>query len=442
MSEKRLTINSVEMKFLIEAGLWQLELAKSQTRVKDIRQLALLKENSDLFVPVETAESEDTFSFLFKVGEDLHPWETARRLSRSEKLRLLCNLARFRKSFGTRMTCFFHPNNLVFDDNLIPYGIYRGIRGLLPPFTYDETTLLLQYKCLTVALFSKKYQFDELFAGSLNHAKETEFERQVIETEDFDALFRFLHAQYLHEKKTAERTMQTVPKKRFRLFKRLSYIMIAVSILLAVPLAYYAFAREPYQQHLLSAHRDFLSEDYAGVINDLNSVNPEKLPAAGKYILAYSYVKSENLNDDEKTAVMNNISLKSDTNYLLYWIYNGRGDLNRSLDLAMYIDDPVLIIYAYIKKMEKAKNDPDLSGTERENKVAQYEAKLKSYGEKYGLESLIRSDSDTDDSTDSTAPSQNTSGQNSKNTTSDQKAADEKADKTNAGQQKDEKQNK
>lgn len=37
---------------------------------------------------------------------------------------------------------------------------------------------------------------------------------------------------------------------------------------------------------------------------------------------------------------MKNISLKSDEKYLLYWMYNGKGDFDKSLDLAKTLDDP------------------------------------------------------------------------------------------------------
>lgn len=405
MKEKTIKMDSVSYHFFIENNQWKLELAKSQTRVKDIRELALMKENTDQFVPVEVEDGEEVLTFQFQVDSNMNHWETIQSLGRSDKLRLLCNLARFRKILDTRITFFLHPHNLIFDDNLIPFLVYRGIRQVLPPYEINDETFLLQYKCLSIALFSKKYNFDELYAGSWKNAKDTEFERQISEIDHFDDFVEFLHNQYRKEKRETEKNMQIVPKKRFQLFKRLSIAMIAAAVILAVPVVYFGFFKLPFQQHLLEAHRAFLSKDYSEVISDLESVNPEKLPDSGKYILAYSYVKSENLGDEEKDTIMNNISLKSDPNYLLYWIYNGRGDLDKSLDLAMYLDDPVLIMYSYIKKIEKAKNDPNLSGTERQNQVQQYEEKLKSYGEKYGLESLFVTDPEKANPTEETGGS-------------------------------------
>lgn len=36
---------------------------------------------------------------------------------------------------------------------------------------------------------------------------------------------------------------------------------------------------------------------------------------------------------------MKNISLKSDEKYLLYWMYNGKGNFDKLLDLVKIFDD-------------------------------------------------------------------------------------------------------
>lgn len=392
MKEKTLQMESFTCQFLIDKDQWQLKLAKSQTRVKDIRQLALINETSDLFVPAAIEEEEDFFAFSFFVNERAKTWEDVCQLNRNDKLRLLCNLARFKKCLTTRITFFLHPDNLIFDDNLIPSLVYRGIRDLVPPYEIHEEKFLLQYKCLIVALFSKKYSFDELYSGSLKNARENEFERKVAGIEDFDSLVEFLRDNYIQEEKETEKYMQIVPKKRFRLFKQTAFSMIALSVLLAIPLIYFSFIKIPFQGHLLQADSYFLSQDYSNVINELEGKKPESLPNSSKYVLAYAYIKSEKLSEDQINAVLKNISLKSDPNYLLYWIYNGRGDFNKSLDLAKYIDDPRLIMYGLIQQMQKVKNDPQLSGSQREEKLQSYMDQYNTYKKKYGLDSLLNSD--------------------------------------------------
>jgi len=389
MNEKSIQWESITYKFLILNNKWKLDLPKSQTRVKDVRQLALINHDSDLFVPAIVEEGDDKFTFSFEVDPRAHTWDVVQKLNRKDKLRLLCNLARFRKILTTRMTFFLHPDNLIFDDNLLPSIVFRGIRELIPPYELKEDKFILQYKCLIVALFSKKYTFDDLYSGSLANAKDSAFERQVGELQEFASLVNFLEEQYIKEKQELERNIVNVPKKRFRLYKQLTFIMIALAVILAVPLVYLTFVKTPFQAHLLEANRHFLSLDYGNVITDLQDQTPEKLPETSKYVLAYSFIKTEKLSDDQKEVILKNISIKSDPNYLLYWIYNGRGDFARTIDLAKYIDDPQLIMYGLIKQIEQAKNDPDLSGTEREKKVQKFQEQYDSYADKYGLESIL-----------------------------------------------------
>src|SRR5699024_7748734 len=98
----------------------------------------------------------------------------------------------------------------------------------------------------------------------------------------------------------ADKTMQMVPIKRFRLFKRLAVIMIVVAVLLGAPLIYFGLVSLPYQQHQLDAHEEYLASDYGGVISALENENAENLPQASKYILAHSYINTEKLSDSEK----------------------------------------------------------------------------------------------------------------------------------------------
>ncbi|GAE94507.1 secretion system component EssB/YukC [Gracilibacillus boraciitolerans JCM 21714] len=177
--------------------------------------------------------------------------------------------------------------------------------------------------------------------------------------------------------------MQLIPTKRFQLFKRLAIAFIIVSVVLAVPLVYFGLISLPYQHNLLDAHEEYLAANYGEVINSLIDEQAENLPKASKYILAYSYVSTEQISDSDKKIIMNNISLNSDANYLLYWIYNGRGNFESAMDKAKYLDDPVLIMHGLIQQIEQAKNDPDLSGAERDDIVNNLQDELFEYKEEY-----------------------------------------------------------
>lgn len=386
MIEKTINIEELDLHFEIEEGIWRTKVRKSDTKVTDLRQLDLLAEAADRFVPAEVREGEDHLHFDFATAPHERTWEQVIKLNKADRLRLLSNMSVFFGRLPARLTYFFHPDNLVFDENLMPRILYRGIRQILPPYEMNEDRLLEQYKCLAVAIFSKKFTFDQLYNGSLAEANETEFERKTAASESLDALSAYLKESYLKEQKKMDRTMVLVPEKRFKLFKWLAFSMIAAAIFLAVPLGYFLFVKSPFDEKLLEAHQSNLAEEQDGVIAALKDIDPEKMPQATKYILASAYVKTERLSLEEKQVILKNISLKSEPNYLLYWIYNGRGEFDKSIDLAKLLDDPRLTIYGLIKKIEQDKNDPELTGEERDQKVSASQQKLEKLRKDYGLD--------------------------------------------------------
>lgn len=387
MDEKRIELQNLSLTFSIEGTTRTVRLPKSQTQVEDSQQTRMLTAvSNEAFVPLTVKEEGDAFEFTFEVDTQFKTWKQLGTLHRNEKLRLLCNVSRLIKHLQTRITFFLHPLNVVFDDNLQPRIIYRGVRDVIPPVELEEEEFLKQLKCFSIALLSKKFTYDQLYNGSLHHAKETEFERQVRSKESLDELIRYLEKSYQIEQKKTEKTMQLLPIKRFTLYKRLAISFIIVSVLLAAPLIYFGLVSFPYQQSLLKAHEEYLISNYDGVITTLNGENAEKMPKSTKYILAHSYLVAESLSDNDKKVIQNNLSLNSDSNYLLYWIYNGRGEFEEAMEKAKYLDDPQLIIYGLIKQIEAAKNNPKLSGSERDKLVRELQQELSEYREEYQLD--------------------------------------------------------
>ncbi|WLV24298.1 type VII secretion protein EssB [Aciduricibacillus chroicocephali] len=386
MKEKKIEMDGLQLEFQMDQNEWQTQIRKADTRVKDIRQFGILNETADRFVPVRVTETGDHYSFHFIVQEDWKTWAQVKKRTRAEKLRLLGNISAYFHGLPARITYFLHPDNLLFNENLMPLSVYRGIRDLMPPMEMDEEHLLKQYKCLAIALFAKELTFDQLYNGSLANATETEFERKVNEMNSIGELAAFLKESYREEQDKSDKMMQLVPASRFKLFKWLAFSMIALAVLLAVPLGYFLIVKQPFEQHLLEAHRNNLASDYDGVITSLQKANPEKLPDPAKYILANAYVRTADLKPAEREVILKNISLKSDKDYLLYWIYSGRGDFEKSIDLAKLLDDPRLIIYGLINKIEQDKNNPELKGEERDERVRKAEDELRRYREEYGLE--------------------------------------------------------
>src|SRR5699024_4486609 len=140
-----------------------------------------------------------------------------------------------------RKTFFLHPNNIVFNDSLMPFVIHRGVREIVPPFSMDELRLLKQLQCLAVVLVNDDFTFDELSKGALENATKTAFEREVISCGSLDELEDYLTASYHAEQKETKKNMKLVSRKIFRTYKQLAIAMIVVTMLLEAALAYLLF---------------------------------------------------------------------------------------------------------------------------------------------------------------------------------------------------------
>jgi uncharacterized membrane protein YukC len=111
----------------------------------------------------------------------------------------------------------------------------------------------------------------------------------------------------------------------------------------------------------------------------LENYPPEKMPYVVQYELASSYVMTESLNEEQRKVVLNNITLKTDPQYLLYWIYIGRGRSEDALELARAMEDRELIMYGLLKYREEIKADEELSGEEKQKKIEAIDKEIEEY---------------------------------------------------------------
>lgn len=385
MKETKVNIEPLSLAFHVVGNNWHITIPKSKTNIQYPEQLKLLTKQSNKFVQLEYAEKEDVYELTYTMDKRYIHFQTLKDFPENEKLRALSNLYSLFELLGSRFTCFLHPNNVVFDENLMPLIIHRGIKGLLEPFEITEMDFLTQYKCFAIALFSKELTFDHLYNGFLTKTNKTTFEKGVNEQQSVEQLAAFLQNNFLKEQQRTEKTMQLVPVRKYKLFRNGAVSLSIFAALLLGLIVYTAFVKIPYQERLLKANEQFIGSEYSEVIRTLQYENYEKLPHSTKYILAYSFVRVEPISEREEETILKNIHLNSDNYYLLYWIYNGSGDFDRSIDIAKYIDDPQLIIYGLIKKTEQVKHDPSLTGEERELEVRALRDELEKYTEEYDL---------------------------------------------------------
>lgn len=379
----RITFEDKTIEIEKEATNWFVKIKKSEATLKNEKEINLLKESQRGFLPVEIKIEEDSFDFMFQPAKTMLSFSEVAEKSQADKIRAASNFAAFSDYIGSQYTFFLDPENVLFDQNLLPVIAYRGLKNGLPPAELTEEGFLRQFKSIVIALFSKKQTFESLYNGNLERAKETPFIKTIARSKSVAEIVTYLEDQYQSTLVADQKNMRIVSKKRYMLYKQLTIWFSVVMLLLLIPLIYLVGFSMPHQTKLLQADTAFLKNDYEKVIQILQPIETSKIDATQKYELAYAYVQGKDLTEKQKAFIMKNISLKSADSYLTYWIENGRGNLGEALDQGKKLEDPDLILYGLQQKMEQVKNNPKLSGTKREKMLTSYQDQYDKYKEKF-----------------------------------------------------------
>ena len=125
--------------------------------------------------------------------------------------------------------------------------------------------------------------------------------------------------------------------------------------------------------------------------------------------------------------ILNNVTLKSDSLYLHYWIYIGRHDFTQALDTAKRIDDSDLIIYALRKEIKATRDSEKLSGEQREKKLSELEGEYKKYWD--ARSKLLEAETDeTKASTSRSTTASSTEGSSTESSSSTTASSTESSD--------------
>lgn len=413
----KIMIENQDYEYKKENQHWKLRLRKSEVQVHEEKDLALLKVKNPLVLDTAIQWEEDAVTFLYSIPAESLSFEEIRALTKAEKIRAMINIAEMKELLKLPLTFFLHPENIVFDYNLLPKIAYRGLAEKMPPKVTNEEILLRQYKCLIIDLFEKDANFTNLYEGQLDIKKGSAFINEIISKQTFSEVEKILIDYYNQTVTTDRQTLKQVKKTKFQVMKQLSIWMSALVVLLIIPLVYLLFFKLPFDERMQEADAAFMKNDYEATITTLEPVKTKKLPYTQKYILSYSFIQGKNLNDQQKKLILNNVTLRSDENYLDYWIENGRGNLDEAIDIAKNLEESDLIMYGITEKIDQVRNDTKLSGTEKEEQIDALEQDYKKYSDKRteSLNLLEETQASTEESagdttTDSTVSSSSKGG--------------------------------
>ncbi|MGE7907682.1 type VII secretion protein EssB [Peribacillus sp. NPDC094092] len=350
---------------------------RAKLSMQDPLELQLIHEADDaLQKHIEVTEDEVRIRvntpasfFVFSKAKDKNP--LSRWLSSYQILK------KVRNHELSRLQLVVCPENIVFDSSLAPYFLHYGVKESLPPYEHDQDELFKETKATISALVDGQYTFEEylLYHKTLKLSNETQ---SILASGTWDELSTVIQNR-LDALEKEEKAFVHIPEKKWKTGRYTLWGTVIVLLPLLLFTIYTLFFSHPKQEAYVASGESFLKQKYSEVIDRLENYDPKKMPYVVQYELAKSYVTYEPLDDVRKKNVENAITLQTDSQYLLYWIYIGRGMNEDAIDLARIMEDRELIMYGLVNQKEQIKMDDNLSGEEKETQIKEVDTELSEY---------------------------------------------------------------
>jgi type VII secretion protein EssB len=350
---------------------------RAKLRMQHPLELQIIKE-IDSYLLRDIDVSEDEVKIAITPPASFFPFSAVRKKSLLSRLRAAYQLVTKVKNHSLRrFILIVCPENLVFDHGLEPFFLHVGIKESLPPYEPDEVRLLQEVKATVLALTDGQHRFEE-YMKFHETLKYSDVAKEILQAEHLEAILSILE-RWIDEEEAKERASVHIPKRKWNVQRYIFFSTIGLLIPAMIYTFYSFFFWKPKQEAYVQSAELFLQNKYSDVITTLENYPPEKMPYIVQYELASSYVMTESLNEEQRRVVLNNITLKTDPQYLLYWIYIGRGRSEDALELARAMEDRELIVYGLLKYREEIKADEELSGEEKKQKLEEIDREIKEY---------------------------------------------------------------
>ena len=277
---------------------------------------------------------------------------------------------------------FIHPKNIFLQGSVVKI-LYFGLEGIMEPIPYTSETFLMTYKALIVSILRPKLDFELLVNGIA--AISDSLVQDIVACESYDDVVKYIHEAYDKAYQEEKKKKIAVSKLTWRILSIGIGIFSLATITLGVVAAYYHFWSNPIQKATINAQSHFINKQYDSVADDLQGVTVNRLSKEAKFVLASAYVRLDNLSEEQKSSVLNTITPSSEDNLLDYWIYLGKGDYKKSLDLPQNIGDDQLTLHAYTNLYEQTREDKNMNGAEKQKKLGEYRKEIEELSKKLGV---------------------------------------------------------
>lgn len=276
---------------------------------------------------------------------------------------------------------FVHPENIFFINGDFSF-IHVGMREVLVPMETDASLFLSQYKALVLSVLNPKISYENLVNGETS--LKDKLSQAIASSYSLEEVHRLVEIELIKEKQKDETALVKVSKARYSFFKYAGSVALVAAIAMGTLTFIDRTTTIPKQQAVTKAQANFITNHYDKTLDDLKDYQPDQLSKDARFVLASSSIHLADLSQTQKSAVLNNISSTTDDNTLNYWIYQGRGEFEKSLNLAKNIGDDQLTLLAYTDLYQATKLNSAMDGEEKQKKLEEYNKQIQELSKSLG----------------------------------------------------------
>ncbi|QGX64864.1 type VII secretion protein EssB [Bacillus sp. ms-22] len=311
------------------------------------------------------------------------------------------------------------PENIVFHQGLAPAFLHYGVKESIPPYETDEHRLLKEVKAVILRVVDHQYQFQEYLAYH-DTLKLSELAKEISDTKSLEELSALIQ-QKIKAIEAKEKTLVTIPKKKWKLERYIGLGLLVLLIPALVYTIYTFFFAMPKQEAYVEANKYYLNKQYSQVVDTLEKYKADQMPVSLQYELAISYVQTNQGNlllDQHKKEITETYTLQTDPQYFLFWIHIGQGNSKEALDIARVLGDDRYIFTALVAYRNDIQNDDSLSAEEKQKQLDPIIKEMAKYEEET-TETSTNDSSETSQTDDSAEQEQSKADQEKKEKESD-----------------------
>ncbi|NMH73174.1 type VII secretion protein EssB [Bacillus sp. RO2] len=357
----------------------KLVFQKEKIKLEDAAEIRMLQEINTV-IHKKIKETEDELTLIYHPPPSFSSFAKVKKKDEKSRWIFASQLIKSVRNHSlSRLHLLICPENMVVDESLTPYFLHYGVMESLPPYEKESEKLWQETKAVIAAAIDGKYSFKE-YLKLYQTLELSPTAKSIMNAKNEEELLTFIRngIKGLEEK---EKQFIQLPEKRWK-FTKYATIGLTVLLLPALVLVIYSFLFvQPKQAAYVQSSEHFLQSEYSQVVDTLSGYEAQEMPRVVQYKLATSYIINESLNEEQKDALQNRITLQSDPQYYQYWIHIGRGEAQEALDIARSLEDSEIILYALLKYKEQIRAQDDLTGEEKQNQLKEVQDEIDEYAE-------------------------------------------------------------